>query len=203
MNINELNRVSTINIENELNSVQRGSGTFKEILDKVYAKEIIPIVNNNGDIIGMNVNTQVTDLVADNIELEKFRKKYSGKNLMVWVLKALELYAKGTVIGEVIENADGIKVICGNGEEVIIEAAYGGYSRTYREELPENVDVTCDEICDGLGRDLDIGEVDESIIKTWLREKYDHYLAGNYDGMVVEKEDEVFHITNIRWGRKR
>lgn len=210
MNINELNRVSVINLDKELENVEIGSGTFSEILDKVYAKEIIPITNNNGDIIGMSVNSKVTDLVADNIEKEKFARRYCGKDIMNWTLKALDLYAKGKEICDVIEKGDDIKVLCEGGEEIVIQEKYVPSTTSYREELPEEVETSIEEICEDM--DIEMSDYSHDIVKMWLREKYDHYLAGGYNGMEIfenyENEDEVEErvpviISNIKWGRKR
>ncbi len=210
MSINELNRIQTINIEKELENIETNSGTFAEILDKVYKKELIPITNNNGDIIGISVSSNVGDLIQDNIELEKFRKKYAYKDVMGWTLKALDLYAKRKEICDVIENDEEIKVLCEGGEEVLIEEKYRVPERAYREELPEEVKTTIEEICDDMG--IEMSDYNRDVVKMWLRDKYDHYLAGGYNGMEIfedyENEDEEEErvpviISNIKWGRKR
>ena len=65
MNINELNRIKMVNIEEKLAGVERGTGTFKEILDNVMSGVIIPLTDNSGNIVGMNFDTKVANLIED------------------------------------------------------------------------------------------------------------------------------------------
>ena len=53
-NINEFNRIKTINVEERTAEVVAGSGTYKEILDKVMTDEIIPIVSPSDAIVGIS-----------------------------------------------------------------------------------------------------------------------------------------------------
>lgn len=121
MNINELNRIKTINVENALRDVELGSGTFKNLLNKVYDETIIPLVNNEGTIIGINYDAKCNNIIEDNIAETRFMKAYLGKDIMRWILKCLEIKANGNVKPVVIETKDYVKVILDNGQEELIE----------------------------------------------------------------------------------
>lgn len=198
MNINELNRIKMVNIEEKLAGVERGTGTFKEILDNVMAGVIIPLTDNSGHIVGMNFDTKVENLIEDCIAQRKFEMRYCCKPVMKWVLKALELKADRKVVAEVIENEEGIKVVTDTGEVIDIETYYRPSTREAapKVELPGEVDIPASEI---RGDDV-MAEV-----KKYLRNTYDHYLSGFAgDPTVNASEDgETYHITNINWGRKR
>lgn len=197
MNINELNRIKMVNIEEKLAGVERGTGTFKEILDNVMNGVIIPLTDNSGNIVGMNFDTKVANLIEDSIEQRKFEIRYCCKPVMNWVLKALELKADRKVIAEVIENDEGIKVVTESGEVIDIETYYrpSAASATPTVELPSEVDIAASEI-----RGDDVMKE----IKKYLRNTYNHYLSGFAgDPVVTASEDgETYHVTNISWGRK-
>lgn len=197
MNINELNRIKMVNIEEKLAGIERGTGTFKEILDNVMSGVIIPLTDNSGRIVGMNFDTKVTDLIEDCIEQRKFEMRYCCKPVMNWVLKALELKADRKIIAEVIENEEGIKVVTETGEVIDIETYYrpSATSATPKVELPAEVDIPASEISSD---DVMNG------VKKYLRNTYNHYLSGFAgDPTVNASEDgETYHVTNINWGRK-
>lgn len=206
MNINELNRIQTINIDKELESVEAGSGTFKEILDKVYDNSIIPIVNNSGEIIGISNSMPVTNIIEDNIEMSKFEKRYRGKDVMKYVLKSLELKARNARIEEVVENEDKIIVFLCGGDEVVIEEKirpetyYGGHD----EELPEDLDIEPDELgyTEEEIREEDL-DILERKIKDYLRREYGHYLSGKDPSPRIEVADDGYiEVYDIKWGRK-
>lgn len=196
MNINELNRITTINIEAAVENVERGSGTFKEILDNVMSNIIVPLVNNAGTIIGISFNTATDNIIQDNIEQRKFEMRYCCKPVMAWVLKALQIKADGKVVAEVIENDEGIKVVTDQGEVIEIES----YARQYHAAsptitLPSEVDIPMSEV----------PEDDMKAVKKYLRDTYGHYLSGFDDDptVTVDEEQECLHVTNISWGRKK
>lgn len=198
MNINELNRIKTVNIDEAVAGTERGTGTFKEILDNVMSGNIIPLIDNSGRIIGMSFDTKVTDLIQDSIAQRKFEIRYSCKPVMEWVLKSLELKADRKVIAEVIENEEGIKVVTDVGEVIEIATYYcPSRAAAPKPELPSELDIPASEI-EGCDDEL-------KAIKTYLRETYDHYLSGNAGDPTIEKSEdgEMYHITNICWGRKR
>lgn len=197
MYINELNRITTVNIEAAVAGTQRGSGTFKEILDNVMADVIVPIVNNAGMIIGMSFNTKTDNIVQDNIEQKKFEIRYCCKPVMEWVLKSLELKADRKVIAEVIEDETGIKVVTDQGEVIEIET-YRSVTNPYREPtitLPSEVDIPMTAVPDD----------DMKAVKSYLRNTYGHYLSGVDEDptITVDEEQECLHVTNIHWGRKK
>lgn len=196
MYINELNRINTINIEAAVAGTERGSGTFKEILDNVMSNVIVPLTINNGMIVGMSFDTHCGSVVEDCIEQRKFEIRYSSKPIMDWVLKALELKADRKVISEVIENEEGIKVVTDQGEVIEIESyAVRNVSHAAPTiELPSEVDIDCEQL-----ESSDMKEV-----KKYLRNTYGHYLSG-FDGdpnIEVDEDENVVHVSNISWGRK-
>lgn len=194
MNINELNRINPINIEAAMNGVERGSGTFKEILDNVMDNIIVPLVDNSGMIVGMSFDTHAESIVQDCIEQMKFEMRYSCKPVMEWVLKSLELKADRKVISEVIENDEGIKVVTETGEVIEIEtyAQTPVYNRV-ENALPSEVYIEEDTI-ENYSMDA---------VKKHLRKTYGHYLSG-FDGdpTLELTDDGKLHVTNISWGRK-
>ena len=194
MNINELNRIKMVNIEEKLAGVERGTGTFKEILDNVMSGVIIPLIDNSGNIVGMNFDTKVANLIDDCIEQRKFEMRYCCKPVMSWVLKALELKADRKVIVEVIENSEGIKVVTETGETIDIETYYRPSARP-AVELPSEVDIAASEI-----RGDDVMKE----VKKYLRNTYNHYLSGFAGDPVVNasEDGETYHVTNISGGRK-
>ena len=204
MNINELNRIKTVNIEEKLAGVERGTGTFKEILDNVMAEVIIPLIDNPGTIVGISFDTKVDNVIDDCIEQRKFEMRYCCKPIMKWVLKALEIKAAGKAVAEVIENEDGIKVVTETGEVIDIET----YDRPSVEsaaskvELPSEVEITYEEADEA---SIEECPEEEQLVLAYLRNKYNHYLSGKHEAPTIEFDDEncVIKVTNIHWGRKR
>lgn len=195
MNINEFNKIKAINIDAEIRGTIPNSGTFKEILDNVMSEVIIPIVNDAGTIIGMSFNTNTDNIIKDCIEQRKFQIRYSGKNVMGWVLKSLMLKADGKRISEVIENDEGIKVITDLGEIIDIEAAYQPRSRAAAEELPSEVEIAKEDLRTDIPMLM--------AVKDYLRNTYNHYLSGFAEDPTIEEREDIVYVTNIRWGRKR
>lgn len=204
MNINEFNRIKTINVEERVADVVAGTGTFKEICDKVYADEIIPIVNGAGMIVGLSYDSKVTTLVEDNIAQVAFEKRYRGIDVMGYTMKALELKADRKRIQEIQEDAEGIRVICEGGEVIVIterrkvENPY----EVPRIELPSDVEITYDE-ADSYG--IEEGPEEDKMVLRYLRNAYDHYLSGAHPAPTIEYDDEarLVKVSNIHWGRKR
>ena len=205
MNINELNRIKTVNVEEKVAEVVAGSGTFKEILDKVMANEILPIVSNSGNIVGISYDSKVSNLIDDNIAQVAFEKRYQGINVMDYVLTALKLKADNAQIAEVQEDADGIRVILNNGEVVVVRS-YSHNSETcparITEELPSEVEITYDE-ADNYG--IEEGPEEDKMTLKYLRDKYGHYLSGAHPAPTIEYDDEacLIKVSNIHWGRKK
>lgn len=198
MNINELNRVRTINIDEQVADVVAGSGTYREIHEKVFSRDIIPIQDNYGNIIGISYDSKVTNLIDDNIAQVAFEKRYRGINVMRYVLTALQLLATNANVAEIQEDEMGERVVLANGEVIIVRERHVAPAVRERLELPNAVEITA--------ADLDVDNLEGVTIadvKRYLREKYDHYLSGNYEDPDMAVEDDVIKVTNIYWGRKR
>lgn len=197
MNINELNRIKTVNIEEAVAGVERGTGTFKEILDNVMSGVIIPLIDNAGRIVGMNFDTKVDNLIQDSIEQRKFEIRYCCKPVMAWVMKSLQLKADGKVIAEVIDNEEGIKVVTDAGEVIDIETYYIPNTREAApaEELPSELDIATGSL----------EEVNLANVKKYLRDTYNRYLSGFAGDPTIEVSEDGanVHVSNIYWGRKR
>lgn len=198
MNINELNRIHTVNIEEKIANVEAGSGTYREILDKVMSDEILPIVSNSGMIVGISYDSKVNNLIEDNIAQVAFEKRYRGKDVMRYVMSALKLKATNAQIAEVQEDASGVRVILEHGEVIVIEERYQPelVERQPAMELPSSLDIPLESF----GTEED---VTPRAVKAYLRDKYDHYLSGEYVDPDIVMEDGVIKVTNIHWGRKR
>jgi len=191
MNIKNL--VKSINIEASAASVVAGSGTFKNILDRVYDRTMCPLINNNGDILGFSYNTGL-DNIQDNIEKEKFKRAYIGKPVMYWFEKCLELSYSKPIIAKVIEDGDDIRVIANDGEEIIISKPYKQpefETYTYKEPLPDTVMIELD----------DIQDISFSTVRNYLRRKYGYCLARGIQPDININND-IVEVTNIEWGRK-
>lgn len=202
MNINEFNPIKSINIEAAMNT-ETGTGTFKEILDKVYSDEIRPLVMNDGTIVGISYDAHTSNHIEDNLEQVKFERRYAGKDVMTWVLKALELKAINAKVKNVIEQGDDVKVVLEDGTEITVSEGYN-YDMDYdrddyhydEEDLPEEEEIPYDEI------DID-GDVSKQV-RDWLRNTYDHYLAKGCDlDIECNDDDAIVYVNNIEWGRKR
>lgn len=199
MNINELNIIKTINIEEAMNT-KRGTGTFKEIIEKVYSDDIRPLVMNDGTVVGISYDSKTGNHADDNLEQIKFERRYSGKPLMEWVLESLKLKARNAKITELVEEGNNISVTLTDGEVVVISE---DNSKSYDEhiddeDLPEYIEIPYDEI-----EPLVCGRVDMQV-KNWLREHYDHYLAKGCELSVrLDPAHEYIEVDNIQWGRKR
>lgn len=198
MNINELNRIHTVNIEEKIADVVAGSGTYREILDKVMCDEILPIVSSSGMIVGISYDSKVNNLIDDNIAQVAFEKRYRGKDVMRYVMSALKLKATNAQIAEVQEDASGVRVILENGEVITVEERCHPecVERQPAVELPSSVEIPLE----AFGTEED---VTPRAIKAYLRNQYDHYLSGDYVDPDIVMEDGVIKVTNIHWGRKR
>ena len=164
MNLNELNVIKSINVEAPVAGVKAGTGTFMNILDKVYCGDIVPLTTNSGDIVGMSYDAHAENRIEDNIAEMKFQKQYAGLPIMEWVLAALRLKATNTAIDEVIENGLDVKVVTYNGEEIIITEApkYGDYN-SYKEELPDNIELSFRELNIDIYDDWSVDEIKEAV----------------------------------------
>ena len=202
MNINELNRIKTINIEERVADVEAGTGTYREIHDKVFADEIIPVVDSYGHIVGISYDSKVQNLIDDNIAQVAFEKRYRGKDVMRYVMHALQLKATNAQVADIQEDDMGIRVVLENGEVVIIE------ERTQRNScdqedtipipLPSETEIPMLALAQYGGNNM-------TAVKKYLRDNYDHYLSGDYfdPNNEVDEDEGVIKVTEIHWGRKR
>lgn len=189
-------------VETPLEGIKEGSGTFKEILDGVYAGTIYPLTNKRGDIVGIGVDTGKVG-AEDSIELEKFKIKYGCYQAMRFFEKAFELcYEKKVAIKNVIEDDYTVKVETEDGEILTIFGSDRAESRraAVPDCLPDHLDIPSENL-QGPGNT-------ERNIKRYLKEKYHRYLAGGVDRQFDaemkcdESGNPYWEVTNIKWGRQ-
>lgn len=193
-NIFDIFQIKSINIEKATEDVKEGSGTFKELLDDVYAGKIIPLITNNNIMYGISYDAGAASIIEDNIEQLRFEKRYAFHNIIRWVLKALEIKDNNKVVANVIENEDEIKVICEDGEEIEIESYVYNYEDPDDDsELPSDLDIDIDKLED----------MSEKSVKQYLRDTYGRYLArGNKLEIEYDEAEKCVLVDNIKWGRK-
>lgn len=200
MNINELNRIKTINIEEKVADIQYGTGTYREIHDKVFAEEIIPIVNNYGMIVGISYDSKVENLIEDNIAQIAFERRYRGKDVMKYVMTALQLKATNAQVADIQEDDMGIRVILNNGEVVEVEERHQPEvtEQLATVELPFELSIPTLAIAQ-------YGDININNIKKYLRDTYDHYLSGEYADpeYTIDENEGMIEVKYIHWGRKR
>lgn len=201
MNINELNRIKYINIDEHMSGVEYGEGSLKQIIDMVYDEKIIPIINKEGEIVGISVNSGANNIIEDNIAQVKFEKAYCCKPVMEWVIKALDYKAARKIISEVVEDENGLRVIFDNGEcDILCErTARSPYEHT--EPDCNGIEIPLDEL-----GDFEDDDAEYNAIARWLRDTYDRYLSGNANPQFIYEYDEdegVYLVNEVKWGRKR
>lgn len=212
LNIN--NYFKMINVENELKDIKAGEGTFNEFRDLIYAGKVVPICH----IIGISVDAGCNDIIRDNIEGMKFKRKYAGKPIMRWY----EIIMQAKLEGRAKEAVSEPQYV--NEEDYYYnDEQYGDdesdiYDYDNRDEfdfvdgLPTRVLIGRETLADY--NEVDFNEIDindkeklKKQVKKYLREYYKHYLSGLQDNMEIifrphadDKYDLV--VKNISWGRK-
>lgn len=90
MKSNEINPkpLQEINIEKELAGVVAGSGTYEEIKNAVDAGLISLLVDNQGNVTGINYNSGKSG-VEDALEGKKFEKRFMWHNVEAYIYKAV------------------------------------------------------------------------------------------------------------------
>lgn len=90
MKANEVNLkdLQEINIEQELESVVSGSGTYADIEEAVNNKVISLLTDNFGNVVGISYNSGKTG-IEDAVEGIKFEKRFYGHDVLAYVYKAL------------------------------------------------------------------------------------------------------------------
>ena len=196
MNINDLLKQQRqfINIDKELEGTQPNSGKREDIIKDIYSGRIIPITTNSGEIIGISVNSEVKDIVEDNIAQARFERQYLNLPIMDWVLSALQNKYNNISLEEALKQAE---------EEESVRLQEKRESNSYNDELPESLDVDISEI-DGYDNDYDETDSDNiNSVKRYLREEYGHYLnKQNPFDLEMDSDGETLYISNIVWGRK-
>lgn len=204
MNINELNRIKFFNIEAELRKDME-PGTFKEILDMVYNDTIIPLVNNEGTILGISVNSGCDDILKDNIAQIVFEQRYAMHPVMLWVMKALECKATGMIIKEVLENNETgeVAVVLNDGvTKLLIE----GCDRQcmYDEDGDSELGAPTSNIridYEDLDPDIDV----DVAIARYLRSTYQRYLSRDARPQFTyeyDEYDDTYIVNDVKWGRR-
>lgn len=214
MNINELNRIKTFNVESALNNATIGTGTFSNILEKVYDNTIIPLTDNEGNIVGVNYDAKAKDIIEDNIAQLRFTLAYTGKPLMGWILTALAIKADYLEMPKVIENEEKLAIELKDGKEIVLEdytedednyevddyEDYGDekcedpgeYNYIPKKNLPQILEICADEF-----------EAEPTLndIKDYLRKTYKRYIKRDCD-MTFEKYANNYIVKDIEWGRR-
>lgn len=209
MKINELNPIKTIDLTHALDETKAGSGTFKNILDKVMDGTIIPLVEND-TIVGISYDAKANTIVDDNIAERRFEKAYSGKPIMEWVLQALYVKAMGREIDQVVETNKEIRVdFKDNGCFYITgcgDALTGNCDKEEKESVrnsledPNKCSFDFEDLeCEGFEVDND-----NDCLK-FLRDKYQRFLSGKVakPEIIRDYEEGVISFYNINWGRKK
>lgn len=201
------------NPEEELEQMENPyDGTFNSILHMVKHKQIIVVINDFDEIMGFEVLTNSGDLHVDNLQAELFKEAYARVPIMDYVILATLLTVSGATVTEIENDGDwNLKIHCldETGKEHILnshgtdlkaerEIAEALRERGEAQGLPERVVI---ENC------LEKGIYSVPQVKTYLREKYNHYLAKGYEPDISRVEDHEHHtsnivVSNIRWGRK-
>lgn len=178
MNINQFTP-KNVNVEKPLENVFAGTGTYRDICEKVYDGTIYPLVKNDGTVVGLGYETGLAG-AEDSIELMKFQKRYSGKPIMQYFETALRAKYEGKSLEEAL-------TLC---EKT---------TRSVREECAE--DTTPSDLSiskEALNNDTSLRN-----IKSYLRRTYGRYLSGNSESELQVKETEdAVEVSNIAWGRK-
>lgn len=208
MNINDLNKIKTVNLDQRVGEV-KPDGTFKELFDAVMDNTLIPLVDNAGNILGGSFSMPAKDLVEDNINRVRFEMRYATKPLMVWFYKALELKVNPEVqvygIKEIVENGeDGgdVKVVLNNGKELVISEVIN-YSNCADDDYADEEDNLPTTIY--LEEDLDIDpDLPTREIRRLIKNEYGYFLARDYNlqAHVDYDDDHGWALYNVKWGRK-
>lgn len=177
MNINQFTP-KHVNVEKPLEGIFAGTGTYRDICEKVYDDTIYPLTDNAGNIVGLGYETGLTG-AEDSIELMKFEKRYSGKPVMEYFQTALKAKYEGKALEEALTLYD--------------EKAHNSHTKV-EEDLPSEVTIKKEDINN---------DCSDNNIKSYLRRTYGHYLSGYSGDIEVEKiDDDTIKVSGIHWGRK-
>lgn len=183
-----------INLEDEKAKAPTYAGTFTELYELVKSEKVTLVTQNDGQVIGIYVESGTNNVMLDDLAGRNFQKAYGSKPMMQWVEILVDAVHTGKEITKINEE-EGTCLIAG--EVVTFSEKHRAHSYSHQPDLPTEVVIDVDV-------DLD-GEVSEKTIANYLRNEYDHYLSGfetpfEYE---VDEEEGIVEVTNINWGRKR
>ena len=168
-----------VNIEQPLEGVKYGEGTYKEICEKVYDGTIYPLTHNDGTIVGLGYESGKVG-AEDSIAKMIFERRYSGKPVMDYFMKAFEAKCAGKSLEEALA--------------IYVEPERGPRKTDLVEEdLPKEVTIPYNTLPE---------EYTLNDVKAYLRKEYGHYLSGYSDDPEIVKVADGVKVTNIEWGRK-
>lgn len=183
MKANEVNLkgLQEINIEQELENVVPGSGTYAEIEEAVNNKVISLLTDNDGNVVGISYNSGKTG-IRDAIEGLKFEKRFYGHDVLAYVYKALT----GKDIYE--DEFDDID------DEEYFDDIFD--EEEFDDNLPTRLELDVEWLT---------GDVNEKSIAKFLREEFGHYLSGKEKpfNFQYNEGDNYVEVTDIKWGRKK
>lgn len=201
MKANEVNLkgLQEINIEQELESVVPGSGTYADIEEAVNNKVISLLTDNDGNVVGISYNSGKTG-IEDAIEGMKFEKRFYGHDVLAYVYKAL-------TGKDIYEDEFGDKMM----KKIYIDDGVDFDDIDIDDE--EDFDDVFDEedFDDALPTRLELdvewltGDINEKSIAKFLREEFGHYLSGKEKpfNFQYDEGDNYVEVTDIKWGRKK
>lgn len=197
MNINHYNPIKSINVEAPMTNVKNGSGTYRELVEKVLDGTIDALVNNAGEIVGINYNSGKVG-AEDSIAQMIFSRRYSGKDVMTAVLIAFEMKVAKTSIAEIEEDGSYARIVDTDGNVHTI-------GHKFRYEEPSYND--CDEDCEKLPAKVEIplNELEDSTatlshVRNYLKREYEHCLARGVQPNISVR-DNCAYVSGIEWGR--
>jgi hypothetical protein len=192
MNINHYNPIKSINVEAPMTNVEYGSGTYRELVEKVLDGTIDALVNNAGEIVGINYNSGKVG-AEDSIAQMVFSRRYSGKDVMNAVLTAFEMKVARTSIAEIEEDGSYARIVDTDGNVHTIGHKYEEPSyNNYDEDLPDEVEIPLE--------DLEDETATLSHVRNYLKREYEHCLARGVQPDIYV-EDDIAYVSGIEWGR--
>ena len=228
MNINELNPIHPINLSEHTRDVIPGSGSFKDLYEKVCDNTIQPLIDHAGEIIGINYDAKCETILEDCIEQYKFTLRYQGKDIMGYIFAALQLKVENKEIASIDELEDAVVIYYANGDKKVIHG-YAPCITDYDEdddyeddddddwenedEEDERAELVFDDELYSDDSDLPVAvkliftvpNVDEKYVLKTLRNGYRHYLAkGKTPTVSFDYRDgeTIVYVDEIEWGRR-
>ena len=202
MKANEVNLkgLQEINIEQELESVVPGSGTYADIEEAVNNKVISLLTDNFGNVVGISCNSGKTG-IEDAIEGMKFEKRFYGHDVLAYVYKAL---TGKDIYEDEFGDIDMMK-------KIYIDDGVDFDDIDIDDEEDFNDAFDEEDFDDALPTRLELdvewltGDINEKSIAKFLREEFGHYLSGKEKpfNFQYNEGDNYVEVTDIKWGRKK